>query len=137
LKQGEVDVVKVLINGPAGEGCFWPDPVERHAFKTRLLLDPKAVEQTGWGSDAPLRLRRVRVEKRRGSLGHAATLRFLSPLIEPGLRISRTRLSDKTSRLRPRLLTPPCRQADEPEVPVEMREWIGPASSPPELVLEA
>ena len=37
-----------------------------------------------------------RVEERRGSLGHAATLRFLSPLIEPGLRISRTRLSDKT-----------------------------------------
>ena len=33
------------------------------------------------------------------SLGHAATLRFLSPLIEPDRQISRIRLSDKTSRL--------------------------------------
>jgi hypothetical protein len=29
-----------------------------------------------------------RVEERRGSLGHAATLRFLSPLIEPDKRLS-------------------------------------------------
>ena len=36
-----------------------------------------------------------RVEERRGSLGHAATLRFLSPLIEPDVRF-RIRLSDKT-----------------------------------------
>ena len=40
-----------------------------------------------------------RVEERRGSLGHSATLRFLSPLIEPDRQISRIRLSDKTSRL--------------------------------------
>ena len=40
-----------------------------------------------------------KVEERRGSLGHAATLRFLSPLIEPDRQISRIRLSDKTSRL--------------------------------------
>ena len=40
-----------------------------------------------------------RVEERRGSLGHLATLRFLSPLIEPDRQISRIRLSDKTSRL--------------------------------------
>jgi hypothetical protein len=32
-------------------------------------------------------------------LGHLATLRFLSPLIEPDRQISRIRLSDKTSRL--------------------------------------
>jgi hypothetical protein len=32
---------------------------------------------------------------RTGSLGHAATLRFLSPLIEPDVRF-RIRLSDKT-----------------------------------------
>ena len=35
-----------------------------------------------------------RVEDGRGSLGHAATLRFPSPLIEPDVRISGIRLSD-------------------------------------------
>jgi hypothetical protein len=35
-----------------------------------------------------------RVEDGRGSLGHAATLRFPSPLVEPDVRISRIRLSD-------------------------------------------
>ena len=43
--------------------------------------------------------------------------------------------SDKTSRLRPRHVAPKPAQAYEPEVPVEMREWIAPAS--PDLVLEA
>src|SRR3954447_12191943 len=64
-------------------------------------------------------------------------LRFHTPLIEPDLQISRIRLSDKTSRLRPRHVVPqPC-QAYEPEVPVEVREWIGPASASPDLVLGA
>jgi hypothetical protein len=35
-----------------------------------------------------------RVEGRRGGLGHVASLRFLSPLIKPDVRISRIRLSD-------------------------------------------
>ena len=35
-----------------------------------------------------------RVEDGRGSLGHAATLRFPSPLIEPDVPISGIRLSD-------------------------------------------
>jgi hypothetical protein len=35
-----------------------------------------------------------RVEDERGSLGHAATLRFSSPLIEPDVPISGIRLSD-------------------------------------------
>jgi hypothetical protein len=39
-----------------------------------------------------------RVEDGRGSLGHAATLRFPSPLIEPDVRISRIRLSDRLHR---------------------------------------
>jgi len=43
-----------------------------------------------------------RVEERRGSLGHAATLRFLSPLIEPDRPSCGIRLSDKTSGLRSR-----------------------------------
>ena len=35
-----------------------------------------------------------RVEDGRGGLGHAASLRFPSPLMEPDVRISRIRLSD-------------------------------------------
>src|SRR4051812_7069031 len=35
-----------------------------------------------------------RVEDGRGGLGHAATLRFPSPLIKPDVRIARIRLSD-------------------------------------------
>src|SRR5947209_20435801 len=46
-------------------------------------------------ADSALRCTRLsRVEERRGGLGHAATLRFLSPLIEPDLLISNIRLSD-------------------------------------------
>ena len=53
-------------------------------------------------------------------------LRFHTPLIEPDMRIARIRLSDKTSRRRPRRATPKPGQTYEPEVPVEMREWIVP-----------
>jgi hypothetical protein len=35
-----------------------------------------------------------RVEERRGSLGHSAMLRFLSPLIKPNVPVSGIRLSD-------------------------------------------
>ena len=51
------------------------------------------------------------------------------------MQISRIRLSDKTSRLRPRLVAPT--QACQAEVPIQVREWIRPAPSPPELVLVA
>src|SRR6266545_5933424 len=64
-------------------------------------------------------------------------LRFHIPLIEPDMQISRIRLSDKTSRLHPRHVVPKPAQAYEPEVPVEMREWIGPALASPDLVLDA
>src|SRR5271155_3567447 len=43
----------------------------------------------------------------------------------------RIRLSDKTSRLRPRHVVPKPAQAYEPEVPVEVREWVAPAPSSP------
>src|SRR3954465_16002946 len=42
----------------------------------------------------PRRLGARRVEDGRGGLGHAATLRFPSPLIKPDVRISRIRLAD-------------------------------------------
>jgi cholinesterase len=45
------------------------------------------------------------------------------------MQISRIRLSDKTSRLHPRHVVPKRSQADEPEVPVQVREWIGLASA--------
>src|SRR4029077_93885 len=52
------------------------------------------------------------------------------------MRIARIRLPDKTSRLRPRHVATKCSQAYESEVPVEVREWIGPAVAPPDLVLD-
>ena len=67
----------------------------------------------------------------------APSLRFHIPLIEPDMQISRIRLSDKTSRLRPRHVTPKRGQAYETEVPVEVREWISPAPASPDLVLVA
>ena len=63
-------------------------------------------------------------------------LRFHTPLIEPDWRISRIRLSDKTSRLHPRHVVPQPAQAYEPEVPVKVREWIGPVLASPDLVLK-
>src|SRR5208282_307904 len=53
------------------------------------------------------------------------------------MRIARIRLSDKTSRLRPRHVVPKPTQTYEPEVPVEVREWIAPALASPDVVLEA
>src|SRR5258705_4248498 len=53
------------------------------------------------------------------------------------MQISRIRLSDKTSRLHPRQVMPKRGQAYEPEVPVKVWEWIGPALASPDLVLEA
>src|ERR1700746_1343141 len=66
----------------------------------------------------------------------ALTVRFSLP-IEPDMQISRIRLSDKTSRLRPRLAAPTRGQAYETVMPVEVREWISPALASPELVLVA
>src|ERR1700677_1442344 len=72
-----------------------------------------------------------------GALVARPWLRFHPPLIEPNLWIARIRLSDKTSRLRPRHVVPKPGQAYEPEVPVEVRGWIGPALTSPDLVLGA
>ena len=47
------------------------------------------------------------------------------------------RLSDKTSRLHPRHVVPKPTQAYETKVPVEVREWIGPAPASPDFVLVA
>ena len=64
-------------------------------------------------------------------------LRFHTPLIEPDVQISRIRLSDKTSRLRPWLAAPACGQPYETVMPVKVREWIRPAPASPDLVLVA
>ena len=52
------------------------------------------------------------------------------------MQICRIRLSDKTSRLHPRRAAAEPGQTYEPEVPVEVREWIAPALASPALVLE-
>src|SRR6516165_4719975 len=72
-----------------------------------------------------------------GALVVRPWLRFHIPLIEPDRQFSRIRLSDKTSRLRPRLVAPERGQTYEPMVPVKVREWIGPALASPDLVLYA
>ena len=51
------------------------------------------------------------------------------------MQISRIRLSDKTSRLRPRLAATTRGQAHEPEVPIQVREWIAPTPASPDFVL--
>ena len=48
----------------------------------------------------------------------------------------RFRLSDKTSRLRPRHVASKCGETYEPEVLVKVRAWIGPALASPDLVLK-
>src|ERR1700731_4332058 len=53
------------------------------------------------------------------------------------MRISRIRLSDKISRLRPRHVVSKPAQTYEPEVPIKVREWISPALASPDLVLDA
>src|SRR6266849_2566883 len=58
-------------------------------------------------------------------------------LIEPDMRIARIRLSDKTSRLRPRHVVSKTGQTHEPEGLVEVREWIATALASSGLVLEA
>ena len=65
------------------------------------------------------------------------SFRFHIPLIEPDMQISRIRLSDRTSRLHPRLVTPTRGQANESEVPIEVREWIAPAPTSPDFMLGA
>ena len=64
-------------------------------------------------------------------------LRFHIPLIEPDWRISRIRLSDRTSRLHQRRTASKLCEAHESEVPVQVREWIRPAPVMPDFVLEA
>jgi hypothetical protein len=72
-----------------------------------------------------------------GALVARPWLRFHTPLIEPDWQICCIRLSDKTARLRPRRVVPKRGQAYEPELLIELREWIAPAFASPDFVLEA
>jgi hypothetical protein len=62
-------------------------------------------------------------------------LRFHIPLIEPDWRISRIRLSDRTSRLHPRRTASKLCEAHESEVPVQVRGWKASTPPSPRLVL--
>jgi hypothetical protein len=79
-----------------------------------------------------------RVESKRGAVAWAMRQRSVSSLRSSNrdMEISPIRLSDKTSRLRPRLVVAKPAQTYEPEVPVKVREWIGPALASPDFVLE-
>jgi hypothetical protein len=65
------------------------------------------------------------------------SLRFHTPLIEPDVQIARIRLSDRTSRLHPRRAASKLCETYETEVPVQVREWIGPAPASSRLMLAA
>ena len=62
-------------------------------------------------------------------------LRFHIPLIEPDWRISRIRLSDRTSRLHQRRTASKLCEAHESEVPVQVRGWKASTPPSPRLVL--
>src|SRR5262249_23267948 len=72
-----------------------------------------------------------------GALVARPYLRSHLPRIEPRVRISRTALSDKTSRLRPRHVVSKPGQTHEPKGLVEVREWIAAVLASSGLVLEA
>src|ERR1700730_3127102 len=61
---------------------------------TNRMFGRVTASQIASASVASFFPRLSRVEDGRGGLGHAATLRFPSPLIKPDVRISRIRLSD-------------------------------------------
>src|SRR3954451_5615552 len=63
--------------------------------------------------------------------------RFHSPLIEPGGRFSRTGLSDKNSRVRPREAVRPGAQADQSQYVVQVPVGESCQSPVPHLVLGA
>src|SRR3954449_9677685 len=65
-----------------------PDVIGGRGWRNVLMRWQNSARSRGWGSIYR------RVEDGRGGLGHAATLRFPSPLIKPDVRISRIRLSD-------------------------------------------
>ena len=71
-----------------------------------------------------------KVEDGRGNLGHSATPRFPSPLIEPDVPISGIRLSDWfSSHSTRRCIEWPAFEAQEPTGPVELppvRQWGSP-----------
>jgi len=50
--------------------------------------------------------------------------RFHTPLIEPDMRLSRIRLSDKRSCLRPRQVTPQPRQPNQFQDLIEILVWV-------------
>ena len=52
------------------------------------------IQGGGPGTEGAANVDERRVEERRGGLGHAATLRFPSPLIERSMQISSSTLSD-------------------------------------------
>ena len=120
---------------------LWPDPEVPTAGPAGPLIEV----------DLPCQRRLILVESRCGAVSVGRTypfpplssggalvvrpwLRFHIPLIEPDVQISRIRLSDKTSRVHPRLVAAPRSQADETKVPVEGPQSDALVQSPLEFV---
>ena len=129
-------------------GTYWPDLLENLRQQFAEHLTSESLKVTGYAAEPW----RASVESgcdavavgsgcllpplsSGGAQGPEPWLRFHTPLIEPDMRISRIRLSDKTSRVHPRRATPKLGQAHEIEVPVQVREWIAPAPTSPVVVL--
>ena len=77
------------------------------------------------------------MESRTGAFKSLMDLRFQSPLIEPDMRISRSRLSDKTAGVRPRKGLGEGFALHEPQPSVEVRVREAGEAVTPDLVLMA
>jgi hypothetical protein len=86
-------IVARTTQSPARRGGRYP-PAARVRTPTKRIEGLVTASQIPAASAASFFCLRSRVEDGRGGLGHAATLRFPSPLIKPDVRISRIRLSD-------------------------------------------
>src|SRR5262249_39753155 len=124
-----------IFPSPIEPAAFGGTPDENFRARTELLGMSKMVESR-CGAVAVGRTYLFPPLSSGGALVVWPCLRFHIPLIEPDRRLSRIRLSDKTSRLRPRHVAPKRGQAYEPEVPVKVRKWIGPALAAPDFVLD-
>src|SRR5215470_11423215 len=124
---------KVLQEGESRDFCFWPEAAVPECPLLRRYWGRVEMWRGGFRIEhiclPPL--------SSGGALVVQPWLRFHIPLIELDMQISRIQLSDETSRLHPWHVMPKPSQAHESKVPVEVREWIGPALASPDLVLDA
>jgi len=79
---------------PVSEVLESEESLSALAKKFLSRMESLMIQGGGPGTEGAANVDERRVEERRGGLGHAATLRFPSPLIERNVPISSTTLSD-------------------------------------------